>query len=73
MFKVKNLKKIRKILNIRIICDQEVKTLQLNQSYYINEILDRLQMLINKSNLVKLSINKYDSFRFAKLKNKQIN
>jgi len=72
-FKIKNLKKIKRIFNIRIICNRKVKTLRLNQFYYINEMLDKLQMSINKSNLTKLSINEYNSFRFAKSKNKQIN
>jgi len=62
IFKIKNLKKIKRILNIRITCDQKVKTLRLNQFYYINEVLDKLQILVNKSNLIKLSINEYNSF-----------
>ncbi len=36
-------------------------------------MLNRLQMFINKSSLTKLLINKYNSLRFIKLKNKRIN
>ncbi len=36
-------------------------------------MLNRLQMLVDKSNLIKLSINKYKFFRFIKLEDKQIN
>jgi len=73
IFKIKNLREIKRILDIKIICDQKVKALYLNQFYYVNEVLDRLQISINKSNLTKLSINKYDSLRFIKSKDEQIN
>ncbi len=36
-------------------------------------MLDKLQMSINKSNLTKLLINKYNSFQFARLKDERIN
>jgi len=36
-------------------------------------MLDKLQMLVNKSNLTKLSINEYNFFRFVKLKDERIN
>ncbi len=36
-------------------------------------MFNRLQMLINKSSLTKLSINKYDSLRFVELEDEQIN
>jgi len=35
-------------------------------------MLNRLQILVNKSNLIKLLINKYNSLRFIKLKNERI-
>jgi len=66
------LREIKRILDIRITCDRKAKTLYLNQSYYINEVLNKLQISISKSNSTKLSINKYDSLRFIKLKDKRI-
>jgi len=36
-------------------------------------MLDRLQILVNKSNSIELFINEYNSFRFIKLKDEQIN
>ena len=72
IFKIKNLKEIKRILNIRITCDRKVKTLCLNQSYYVNEMLDKLQMFVNKSNSIELSINEYDFFRFVKSKDERI-
>jgi len=72
IFKIKNLREIKRMLDIRITCDRKVKTLRLNQFYYINKVLDRLQMLVNKSSSTKLFINKYNSLRFARLKDEQI-
>jgi len=66
-------KKNKKSFDIRITRDRKVKTLHLNQFYYINEVLDRLQMFVNKSNSIELSINEYNSFRFNKSKNERIN
>ncbi len=36
-------------------------------------MLNKLQMLVNKNSLTKLLINRYNSLRFIKSKNKQIN
>jgi len=36
-------------------------------------VLDKLQMSINKSNLIKLSINEYNSLQLVKLKDERIN
>ncbi len=36
-------------------------------------MFNKLQMFINKSNLTKLLINEYNSFRFIKLEDERIN
>jgi len=63
---------MKRILDIRITCDRKIKTLRLNQFYYINEVLNKLQMFVSKSSLIKLLINEYDSFRLVKLKDERI-
>jgi len=67
------LKKIKKILDIRITRNCKTKTLCLDQSYYLNEIFDKLYIFVDKHNLVKLSINNYNLLQFAKSSNEQIN
>ncbi len=42
MFKVKNLRKIQKILDIQIIYNCKMRTLCLNQTHYMNKILKNL-------------------------------
>ena len=73
VFKVKNLRKIKKILDIKITCNCKTKTLCLNQFYYLNKILDRLHIFVDKYNFVELSINNYDLLQFAESNNKRIN
>jgi len=48
--------------------------MQFGSNYWNRTIslLNRLQISINKSNLTKLLINKYNSFRSIKLEDKQI-
>ncbi len=67
------MKKIKKILDIRITRNCKTKTLCLDQSYYLNEIFDKLYIFVDKHNLVKLSINNYNLLQFAKSSNEQIN
>jgi len=44
MFKVKNLRKTQKILNIQVIHNCKMRTLCLNQTHYMNKILKNLHM-----------------------------
>ena len=63
---------MKKILDIRVTRDRKTKTLRLDQSHYLNEVLDRLHMLVGKHSLVKLSMNDYDSLRLAKSNDERI-
>ena len=72
-FKVKNLRENKKILDIRITCNRKIKTLCLDQSYYLNKILDKLYIFVNKHSLVKLPINDYNLLQFAESSDERIN
>ena len=73
IFKVKNLRKMKKILDIRITRDRKRRTLRMNQSHYLSEIFDELHMTANKHNRTKFLMNDYESFRSAKSNNERIN
>jgi len=65
VFKVKDLGEMKKILGIRITRDRKNRTLRMDQSHYLNEVLDRLHMPASKHNPVELPMNGYDSLRPA--------
>ncbi len=60
MFKVKNLRKTQKILDIQIIYNCKMRTLCLNQTHYINKILKNLYMQFNKHKVISISLNEYN-------------
>ncbi len=60
MFKVKNLRKTQKILSIQVIHNCKMRTLHLNQTYYVNKILKNLHMQSDKHRVISISLNKYD-------------
>ena len=63
MFKIKNLKKIKKIFDIKIIRDRKKRTLRMNQFYYLSEMFDDLHKNTNKHDRTKIFMNDYDAFR----------
>lgn len=73
MFKIKNLKKIKKILDIKITRDRKKRIIRLIQIYYLNEMLNELHMNIDKHERMKFFINDYDSFKLTKSNNERIN
>ena len=73
MFKVKNLRKMRKIFDIRIIKNRERRTLRMNQSHYLSEVLDELHMSVNKHEKTKFSMSDYDAFRSIDFDDRRIN
>jgi len=54
---------MKKILDVRITRDRKNRTLRINQFYYLSEMLDKLHMLANKHNSIKLLMNDYDFLR----------
>ena len=73
VFKVKNLKKMKKILDIQITCNRKTWILQMNQTHYLHDILEKLNMRQDKHKIIDFSINEYDAFRSAELKDVRIN
>ena len=73
MFKVKNLKKMKKILDIKIIRDRKRRTIRLNQTHYLSEMLNELHINIDKHESTKISMNDYDSFKSTKSNDERIN
>ena len=73
MFKVKNLKKMKKIFDIRIIRDRKRRTIRLNQTHYLSEMLNELHMNIDKHENTKIFMNDYDSLKSTKSNDERIN
>ena len=67
------MKKIKKILNIKIIRDRKRRTIRMNQFYYLNEIFNELHMTVNKHIRITLFINEYNFLRSIKSNNERIN
>ena len=74
MFQIKNLKKMKKILEIRITRDRQRRTLRMNQTYYFKKIVDRLYIRReNKHKNIDILINEYVALRFARFNNERTN
>ena len=65
VFKIKDLGEIDKILGIRITRNRKARTLRIDQSHYLSEVLDSLHMNADKHERTKLPINGYDALRPA--------
>ncbi len=73
VFKVKNLRKMKRILNIQITCNRKTWILRMNQTHYLHDVLKRLNMKQDKHKVTDFSMNEYDAFRSAELKDVRIN
>jgi len=73
VFKVKNLRKMKKILDIQITCNRKTWILRMNQTHYLHDVLERLNMRQDKHKTTDLSMNKYDAFCSAEFKDVRIN
>ncbi len=73
VFKVKNLKEMKKILNIQITCNRKTWILRMNQTHYLHDVLERLNMRQDKHKTTDLSMNEYDALRSAELEDVRIN
>ena len=71
MFKIKNLKKIKKILDIKIIRNRKKDILRINSIHYLSEMFDKFHMNINKHEFIKFFMNDYNAFRSIESKNYQ--
>ena len=50
VFKIKDLGEIKKILSIRITRNRKKRTLRMDQSHYLSEVLDELNISADKHN-----------------------
>jgi hypothetical protein len=65
LFKVKDLGEIDKILGIKITRDRQNRTLRMDQSHYLADVLNRLHMSAEKHAPTELPMNGYDPLRPA--------
>lgn len=65
MFKVKDLKEMKKILGIKITCNREQRLIRMDQSHYLEEVLERLNMRQDKHRKTEIPMNGYDALRPA--------
>ncbi len=61
VFKVKNLRKMKRILDIQITCNRKTWILQMNQTHYLHDVLERLNMKQDKHKTTDFSMNEYDA------------
>ena len=74
MFKIKNLKKIKKILEIRITRDRQRRTLRMNQTHYLKKVIDRLHMRReDKHKSIDILMNEYVALRSARSDDERTN
>ena len=73
MFKIKNLKKIKKFFDIRITRNRKNCLFRINQIYYLIEILNELNMKIERHKIINIFINDYNCIKLFNFFNERIN
>ena len=73
MFKMKNLREIKKFFNIKIIRDRKRHTIYMNQFYWLTEIFDKLYTTADKHTRITFFINEYNLFCSIKSDDERIN
>ena len=74
MFKIKNLREMKKILEIRIIRDRQERILHMNQTRYLKKVIDCLHIRReDKHKNINILMNEYVALRFAKFDDKCTN
>ena len=56
---------MKKIFNIKITRDRKRHTIYMNEFYYLNEIFNKMHMIVDKHTRITIFINEYDSLRSA--------
>ena len=72
IFKVKDLGEIKRILGIRITRDRKRRTLRIDQTYYLSEVLDDLHISADKHHPTALPICGYQALRPSGPEDKRI-
>ena len=73
MFKIKNLKEMKKILGIRITRDRKNRLLRMNQTHYLTEVLNELSMKAERHRITNILMNGYDFIRLFGSSDERIN
>ena len=73
MFKIKNLKKMKKNFDIRIIRNRKNCLFRMNQIHYLIEILNELNMKIERHKIINIFINDYNYIKFFNFFDERIN
>ena len=73
MFKIKNLRKMKKIFDIRIIRNRKNRLFRINQIYYLIEVLNELNMKIERHKIINIFMNDYDCIKLFIFFDKRIN
>ena len=73
MFKIKNLRKMKKIFDIRIIRNRKNRLFRINQIYYLIEVLNELNMKIERHKIINIFMNDYDFIKPFNLFDERIN
>ena len=73
MFKIKNLKKIKKNFDIRIIRNRKNCLFRMNQIHYLIKILNELNMKIERHKIINIFINDYNCIKFFNFFDERIN
>ena len=73
MFKIKNLKKIKKIFDIRITRNRKNRLFRINQTHYLIEILNELNIKIERHKIINIFMNDYNCIKFFIFFDKRIN
>ena len=73
MFKIKNLKKMKFFFDIRIIRNRKNRLFCINQIYYLIDILNELNMKIERYKIINIFINDYNCIKFFLFFNERIN
>ena len=63
---------MKKILDIKIIKDKKRQIIRLNQTYYLREILDRINITIKFFISIDVFLNEYDVLKFFKFNDKRV-
>jgi len=65
IFKIKDLGETNHILGVRVTRDRRLRTIKLDQSHYVQEVLGQYQMQQDKAKKTGIPMNGYDSLRPA--------
>ena len=73
MFKIKNLKKMKKIFDIRITRNRKNRLLRINQTHYLIKVLNELSMKAERHKIINILMNDYDCIKSLNSSDERIN